>query len=133
MSSDIRRKIQSAIDTLRNTVTGCEIAMLVDRDTGLVLSKSNTGTVPQDYLDRLVSQAQDMLDDSLPEGFCEPHEKDATLCIYRYGAKKMTAVVTSGNPAGDIVVCEFAERPEQSGILTATEALFELTCEDKAA
>lgn len=50
------------LDAFREGLSGCNIAVLVDLSTTMVLSKSSGGRVPQEDLDALAEAAREALD-----------------------------------------------------------------------
>ena len=55
------------LDAFREGLSGCDIAVLVDLSTTMVLSKSTGGRVPQEELDALAEAAREVLEGPMSE------------------------------------------------------------------
>ena len=133
MASELRKKTQDAIDGMREDVAGCELAMLIDRDTGLVLAKSSEKAVPQNRLDQLSASARTELSGSLVTALSDlTSDGDIFTALY-VGKKEVVAVVSSVNHREDALVCEFSDIPVRADLLKAASTVFNISDAAEAA
>jgi len=133
MASELRIKTQEAVDNVRDLVDGCDLAMLIDRETGLVLCKSSQGTVPQDQLDKLAGSAQTELNGTLATALTNSASEGDVLSSFNVGKDKVIVVLKSQGLSEDALVCQFTKLPNRSDLQDAAEAIFTLSTEVEAA
>lgn len=133
MASNLREKTQTAVDDLRGSVEGCNLAMLIDPETGLVLCKSSDAAVSQDRLNSVASSAQSALRSSLlnAKGDVSP---TATLVSVSQIGKTATTVTLQPIPSHDeALVCRFDGTPDQDALSAAARSVFSITSGTEAA
>lgn len=133
MASELKRKTQEAIEGLRERVSGCDLAMLVDRETGLVLSKSCETTVSQNHLETLANTARADLDSMLSSSVIDLGENAALLSTSRIGKAGVTVVLRSVLSEDEALVCRFAAMPDRADLSLAANAVFEISLDAEAA
>jgi hypothetical protein len=133
MASDLRKKTQEAMDVLRDDVDSCQMAMLIDRDTGLVLAKSSASVVPQNKLDQLANSAQTELAGPLLNALTVETKGDEIVTALYVGKDEVIAVVKSLRSNDDALVCQFTAMPNRSALTDAATAVFSITTQAEAA
>jgi len=133
MASDLRKKTQEAMDLLRESVAGCQLALLIDRETGLALCKSTVNVVPQNRLEQLSAAAQRELAGSLIAALPQQGTEDGILTALYVGKDEVVAVLKSLRSEDDALVCQFTDLPNRSDLIDAAEAVFSVSVEAEAA
>jgi len=132
MASELRKKTQEAIDTVRETFGGCELAMLIDCETSLVLVKSSQSSVPQDQLDRLAVSAQSDLEGNLATALTNSANEGDILSAVNVEKDKIVAMLRLQG-SDDALVCQFANLPNRTDLQDAAKQIFDLSIEGEAA
>lgn len=133
MASELRQKIQEAVDELRDHFEGCDLVILIDPETNLVLCKSSEKPVSQDQLDKLADSALAELDDPLASALTSNAAAEASLTSFNIGKQSILAVIKSQGSAEDMLVCQFKTMPNRSDLRNAAEQVFNLSNDVEAA
>jgi hypothetical protein len=133
MASELKRKTQEAIEGLRERVSDCDLAMLVDRETGLILSKSTETTVSQNLLETIANTARGDLDSMLSNSVSDLSENAALLSVSRVEKSGVTVVFRSLLSADEALVCRFTSPPDRAELSISANAVFEVSLETEAA
>ena len=133
MASKLREKTQAAVDKLRNDVEGCDLAILVDPETNLVLCKSSGKSISQDQLDRLADSARLDLEGALAKALVTDAADGDLLAAYNIEKNTVVAVLNSQGSSDDVLVCQFANMPDRSDLHAAAELVFNLSTDVEAA
>ena len=133
MASKLREKTQKAVDEMRASVSGCNLVLLIDPDTGLVLSKSSDDTVSQDRLNSVATAAQTALRSTLMNSADEVSSKTTLVSVSQIG-RTGTTVTLQPMPARDeALVCRFDGTPNRDELSTAAKSVFAVTSGTEAA
>lgn len=133
MASDLRKKTQDAIDALCDSNEGCELAMLIDGETGLVLCKSSDAAVPQNKLEDMAANAQSERKSALVSAMIASSDNANLLSSVRMKNDAVTAVVTPAGENDDSLVCQFNAMPNRLALFDSARAVFDLTSEAEVA
>ncbi len=122
MANDSRQKTQAAVAALRESLTSCDLAMVADLETGLVLCTDTASTMPHDTLERIANDARTDLSAPWVEAMTAP---DQTVSVSRIDAAGCTVVL---HPAGggEIVVCRCTAAPDRAALDRAAGAVFDV-------
>ncbi len=133
MASELRQKIQEAADKLRDRVDGCDLVILIDPETNLVLCKSSEKPVSQDQLDRLADSALVELDGPLASALTSNAAGKDSLTSFNIGKQSILAVIKSQGSTEDMLVCQFKTMPNRSDLRDAAGQIFNLSTDVEAA
>ncbi len=133
MALSLRQRTQNAIDGLRTTVGGCEFAMLVDLETGLVLAKSSEVNISHDRLEHLATSAVTELNGALASSLPALVAGGDMLTLFYVGKEEIIGVVKSVHTNEEALVCAFAKMPDQADLARASAGIFNVATEAEAA
>lgn len=133
MASNLKQRTQEAIDALQSGVDGCTLAMLIDGETGLVLSKTSDTVVPQDQLDELATTLSHDLNGPLATAFSADASSADLLTGVRIGKDSIVVALRKSQSGQDALICQFNTHPNRSDLSAAANAVFDLTTEGEAA
>lgn len=135
MTSNLKQKTQEAIDTMRELVDGCDLVMLVDRETGLILSKSSAKPLAQNHLEQIAATALADLRDPLAAAV--PGQQGAAGLVALTRMHKDDIVValrtSNDNQSEDALVCQFTDKPDRRDMIDAAGDVFALSASAEAA
>lgn len=133
MASELRQKTQEAVDKLRERINGCNLAILIDPETNLVLCKSSEKSVSQDQLDLLADSAQLEVKGALASALKNNAADEDLLTAFNIGKHTIVAVIKSLGKNEDMLVCQFKIMPNRSDLRDAAEYVFNLSTDVEAA
>jgi len=133
MASELRQKIQTAIDKLRTENSSCSLALLIDGDTGLVLCKSSDAIVPQNALDALAENAQAKHKNSLVDAMTEASSESKLSSWVQVEKESVTAIIRPTQESDDALICQFDTMPDRSALFGSAREVFDLTTDAEAA
>ena len=122
MANESRQKTQAAVDALRDSVAGCDLAMVADVETGLVLCTDGASAQPHDVLERLSDAVRADLSAPWVEAMATG---DKTVSVARIDADGHTVAL---RPAGgeEIVICRCSTTPDREALDRAASAVFDV-------
>ncbi len=122
MATDSRQKTQAAVAALRESLTDCDLVMVADAETGLVLCTDMASTLSHDTLERIADGARAGLSAPWVEAMATP---DQPVSITRIDANIHT--VTLRPAVGEeIVVCRCTTAPDRAVLDPAAGAIFDV-------
>jgi len=133
MLAELRKKTQETIDTMRELVDGCQLVMLVDQETGLVLCQSAAVSVSYDQLEYLAEGARKYLKSALVTALSGIDKDTECLVVTRFGASGVTAVIQNLECRDEVLVCQCESMPSRTDLMDAANEVFELSSTAEAA
>ncbi len=122
MASESRQKTQDAVNALRDSIENCDLAMLIDSDTGLVLCIDSETTLPHDVLERIADTAKVDAGSPLAKAMADD---GAPLSVSKIDADGWTVALKAS--AGDeFLVCRCATAPDRTALDAAAQVVFDV-------
>ncbi len=125
MSAAMRLKTQEAVDRLVASVDTCNVALLTDSSTGLILCTSSDSAMPQNALERFADDmkadlAYPYIDAAVEVAECK------TVSSTRIDADGWVIALRAMPSGEDILICRCDDAPDRAALNEAAAAVFEL-------
>ena len=133
MASDIKKKTQEGVDSLFELVDGCQLVMLIDPETGLVLSTNTDAKVSQDERDRLASRACNALDFGPASTLCNEGSGSDIVSVTLMEATGNVIAIRDLSADGVAIVGRFNGTPSRSDLNQTAGDVLQLFAPEEAA
>lgn len=127
MHSELKKKTQESIEAIHALFEDCDLAMLVDQETGLVLSKSAAAPISQSVLETLAGEAQSQLSGKLAQGIANSVKAPEILSVSQYSKAGVLVILQDLRNSEDALVCRFKTSPKRSDLVAMANDIFKLS------
>jgi len=133
MASELRIKMQDAVGGLRESVPGCDLAVLIDPATGLVLCQSSETQVSQDRLDAVARDGKRALDNGLVNAHADIAPDATLVSVMDIGRTGSTVTLVAVPSREEALVCRFSDVPDDAGMTEEAKKVFAIVAGPEAA
>ena len=130
---ELRKKIRDAIDALHDRLKECQLAMLIDQRTGLVLCKSGASPTSQTKIDQIAADA--LTEINLPSSLSFQKSADAPeiVSMTRLHHSSVMVIIQDLKKMDDALVCVFKKQPSRAYLMEVASDIFQLPSSMEAA
>jgi len=130
---NLRKKTREAIDSLHERLKECQIAMLIDQETGLVLCKSAASPSSQTLVEQVANDALAELRSQSAQSFHASVDEPQLLSLTRVAKTAVTVIIQDLRSEEDALVLVFNKQPNRAYLMDVAAEIFELPISMEAA
>lgn len=117
-----RERTLAAVDAMKERIGGCDFVSLVDRETGLVLSKDSASRISQRQLDALASEASVLADGSHVSALRALADSATHAFVLQFRGSRATVTVASLETE-DTVICRIDGMPDRESVIDSARGV----------
>ena len=130
---ELRKKTRDAIDALHGRLKECQLAMLIDQETGLVLCKSSASPTSQTKVEQIAADALSEINVPSAVSFQKSVEAPELVSITRLQQSLVMVIIQDLRKKEDALVCLFKKQPNRAYLMEVASEIFNLPSTMEAA
>jgi len=130
---NLRKKTREMIDALHARLKDCQLAMLIDQETGLVLCKSAASPSSQTMVEQIATDALAELKLQSARSFHKSADEPELLSVTRVAKSAVTVIVQDLKSNDDALVLVFKKQPNRAYLMEVAAEIFQLPTSMEAA